>query len=97
MNGESPLKGGSHAGLPAMNTVPDPTLRLPAAGTGRVVALSRLRETLAADLVTQLEALVVNGWNTDDVTDAVATCTSWLHAQVAVAIDDGLNRWGRLP
>lgn len=70
---------------------------IPIAGPERVVALARLRATLANDLVATLDNLILNGWGADDYVDAAHSYAAWLHEWLAGAIGEGLDRWGRLP
>lgn len=74
-----------------------PPLFLPVEGPERLAMLARLKSMFAADVTATLDRLVLAGWRLDDVHDAVVSYTAWLHAFLAEAVDEGLERWGRLP
>ncbi len=64
----------------------------PTTGPRRVVAVSRLQEAIAADVVAQLDALAYAGWLDAADPDTVSIIAATWHGVVANAVSDALDR-----
>jgi hypothetical protein len=70
-----------------------PPWRVPVGGPQRVVAIERLRETIATDILAQLDALAVAGWlGVHNDPDTLSIIASVWHNVVAEGVGRALDR-----
>lgn len=76
----------------ALGAVPPPW-RFPISGSGRVVAIERLKRAVEKDLFAQLDALAASGWldcYTDP--DTISIIAAYRHGVVAEGVGRALDR-----
>ena len=71
-----------------------PSWRFPIAGPQRVVAIRRLRQAIADDVVAHIDGLAAAGWRDAAEPDVISILAGYWHGIVAEGIGEGLDRLG---